>query len=184
MWRNKGNFVKFLCVDVKAEESQDKLKAKVLKAIYSSEKKATPTPITHPLQPWNEDAHTFPELRSAEVTRVVANSGHVAFLLKDGRVCCVRVASWVESTSKMMNVDALRQSQRGSSFQVLGDEEYAQQLQAELNSGQGGWSVSDPAGNRRWSSRPGGMFLETHGTLPGSVPPSVLDDNVLSSEWR
>lgn len=140
MSTEKTNLVRFLCVDVKSEETQEKLKTKLLKAIHNSEKKTTPTSsITHPLQPWHEDVHTLPDLRAEDITKAVANSSHVAFLLRNGQVCRIRVASWEESSSaKTMSLDALRQSQRQqgevSSFQVLGDEELAQQLYIELNS--------------------------------------------------
>ena len=185
MSRSKENCVKILCVDVKAQETQDKLKAKVLRAIYNSEKKSSPTPITHPLQPWNEEVHTFLELKPEDVSKVVANSSHLTFLLRDGRVCRVRVASWEESSGKAKSIDALRQNQRGNSrFQVLGDAEYAQQLQAELNSGPGNWNIAGAP--RRWSARPAGdLFLEVHGGgLTSPMHPAVLDDNALGSRWR
>ncbi len=146
----KEHLVKFLCVDVKSSETPEKLKAKVLKAIHNSEKKSAA--IAHPLQTWTADAHTLPELNSHQVLKVVSNSTYVAFLMRDGRVCRVRVASWEEPVgSKALSLDTLRQSQQQQqqqqpqrpSFQVLGDEEYARQLQAELNSDLRTWGRSD-----------------------------------------
>ena len=187
-------------MDVRQEETQDKLKAKVLKAIHSTEKKTTPpTPITHPLQAWNEEVHCFPELKSEEVVKATANSTHLAFLLRDGRACRICVASWEESpASKNATLESLRRRGGGGSglssrFQVLGDEEYAQQLQAELNSGRhgdgatgGDWfapSIGGGAGGRqRWASsaRPaGGVYLEANGTFP-----NILDTgSVRGIEW-
>jgi hypothetical protein len=133
MSEGNDNLVKFLSVDVKSSETPGKLKAKVLKAIHNSEKRTST--ITHPLQSWTDESHSFQELRADQVVKVVANSSHVAFLLSDGRVCRVCVNSWEESSgSKTLSLDVLRQPQERPSFQVLGDEEYARQLQAELNS--------------------------------------------------
>ena len=154
MAEGKNHLVKFLCVDVKSGETQEKLKAKVLRAIHNSEKKSS-SMITHPLQAWTDNSHTFKELRADQVTRVVANSSHVTFLLSNGRVCRLRVKSWEESSgSKTLSLDALRQPQQRSSFQVLGDEEYARQLQAELNSDLRLWSRGD---YRRQSLQLGGF---------------------------
>lgn len=185
------HLVKFLCVDVKSGETQENLKAKVLKAIHTSEKKSAT--ITHPLQSWTEEAHSFLELKAEDVLKVVANSSHMAFLLRDGRVCRIRVASWEESTSsKTLSLDALRQSQQRPSFQVLGDEEYARQLQAELNSDLSTWPRGD---FRRPSLQFGSMFgnmedyvqggLQTL-DVPGSTVPSyiMMDDNAMTSGWR
>ena len=142
--------VKFLCVQVKPGESQEKLKWKVLKTISNSEKKATPTSVNHPLQGWTEDAHSIKELRARDVVKVASNSSYVTFLLDNGKACRLPVTSKVESSSlkTFANLDALRMSGLGGRagdsrrFQVLGDEEYAQQLQSELNTSVGGldWS--------------------------------------------
>lgn len=143
MTEGRSHLVKFLCVDVKSGETAEKLKAKVLRAIHNSEKKSSST-ITHPLQTWTEESHAFKELRADQVVRVVANSSHIAFLLSNSRVCRLRVNSWEESSgSKTLSLDALRQPQQRPSFQVLGDEEYARQLQAELNSDLRLWSRGD-----------------------------------------
>jgi len=142
--------VKLLCVQVKPGESQEKLKSKVLKTISNSEKKATPTSVSHPLQGWTEDAHSIKELQARDVVHVSSNSSYVSFLLSNGKACRLPVTSKDESSSvkTFASLDALRMSglggQTGDSrrFQVLGDEEYAQQLQSELNASVGGldWS--------------------------------------------
>lgn len=192
----KARLVKFLCVDVKSGETQENLKLKVLKAILASEKKSAT--IAHPLQSWTEEAHSFPELQAEQVLKVVANSSHVAFLLRDGRVCRIRVASWEESaSSKTLSLDALRQPQQKSSFQVLGDAEYARQLQAELNSDLSTWARGD---FRRPSLPFGSMYrnmedlmqngvslqgLDVPGGTVGTVPSYVVvDDNAMASGWR
>ena len=194
---SKGNedFVKFLSVEVKSGETQEKLKAKVLKAIHNAEKNSSvPTSlITHPLQPWTSDFHTFADLKARDVVKAVTNSSYVAFLLRDGRVCRVRMASWEESSGrKTLNFDALRRSQQGagSSFQVLGDEEYARQLQAELNSGRGQWDGGVARGGNEQRLPP---FMPFGGRLAGTVDEFVplsptmstpLDDHTLTNEWR
>lgn len=195
-----GRFVKFLSVEVKSGETQDKLKAKILKALHNSEKSSISTVsavthITHPLQPWTGELHTFPDLFAEDIFKVAANSSYVVFLLCDGRVCRVHVSSRDES-SKMTSLEALRRSQTGGgSFQVLGDEEYARQLQADLNSGRAQWESSRgneqrlppfvlPFGGRLTGSVdefvPFGGSLEVH----GSVPFAGLVDNNLTNEWR
>ncbi len=134
--------VKVLCIQVKPGESQDRLKAKVLKTISNSEKKATPTSTSHPLQNWSEEAHCIAELHAQDVANVTTNASHVAFLLGDGRVCRLPMVSKNQPSSikTFSNLDALRvsglsgHSGEGRRFQVIGDEEYAQQLQSELNS--------------------------------------------------
>lgn len=132
--------VRFLCVEVKSGETQEKLKAKVLKTISNSEK-TTPISTTHPLQTWNEEIHSLQELVAEDVVKVASNSSYVTFLLSNGRACRLQMSSREESHSSktFANLDALRRSGTSfhqgarSSFQVLGDEEYAQQLQIELN---------------------------------------------------
>lgn len=182
MSKEKAHLVKFLCVDLKSGETQENLKAKVLKAIHSSEKKSDT--ITHPLQSWTEEAHSLPELQAEDVLKVVANASHIAFLLHDGRVCRIRVASWEESaSSKTLSLDALRQPRQRSSFQVLGDEEYARQLQAELNSDFSTWAQGD-------FQRFGGMYrndrMQNGLDVGGTVPPYhvMMDDNAITSGWR
>ena len=204
--------MKFLSVEVKSGETQDKLKAKVLKALHNSEKNALSTSsplthITHPLQPWTGEVHTFPDLKAEEVIKAAANSSYIAFLLQDGHVCRVRVSSWDElsgGSGKMMSIDALRRSQQGtgSSFQVLGDEEYARQLQTDLNSGRMPWESTSGGGGRGGGSEQrlppfvvpfGGRlagnvdeFVPLHGSLElqGSLPFAGLEDSTLTNEWR
>ena len=137
--------VKFLCVQVKPGETQEKLKAKVLKTISNSEKKATPTSASHPLQAWTEEAHCITELCARDVVKVASNSSHISFLLSNGHACRLPMSTREESSSvrTFSSLDALRISglaarpgERGR-FQVIGDEEYAQQLQSELNADMG-----------------------------------------------
>lgn len=194
--------MKFICVDVKSGETQEKLKAKVLKAIHNSEKKSSPnSSITHPLQSWTEETHAFPDLKAEEVHQVVANASHVAFLLRDGRVCRVRVASWEEASNSggsrtTLSLDALRQQttsqQPRPSFQVLGDEEYALQLQAELNNRHVGWHRGDyrvPPTSVHFPR----VSLPLHNTEVQSIsvsnasPYCVVDyvtENTISNDWR
>lgn len=185
--------MKFLSVDIKSGETQERLKVKVLKAIHNSEKKTTPTSsVTHPLQSWSEEVHTLPDLKAEEVVKVVANSSYVAFLLSDGRVCRIRVASWEESSGARKSVSALRQSHE-SSFQVLGDEEYARQLQAELNSDHdGGWNRIDDR-ESGWSRpvrlpvavAPLASSVSRHvERLMPDLDTALLEDSSLTSEWR
>lgn len=140
MSEDERKLVRFLCVEVKSGETQEKLKAKVLKTISNSEKKTTPTPISHPLRTWNEEVHTHQELAAEDVVKVASNSSYVTFLLSNGQVCRLQMSSREESHSSktFKNLDALRRSGatscQGERFQVVGDEEYAQQLQTELNS--------------------------------------------------
>ena len=198
MSSGRESLVKFICVDVKSGETQEKLKAKVLKAIHNSEKKTSPnSSITHPLQTWTEEAHSFPELRAGQVHQVVTNASHVTFLLKDGRACRIRVASWEESTSgsRTLSLDALRQQtsqQPRPSFQVLGDEEYALQLQAELNNRHVGWHRGDyrvPPTSVHFPR----VSLPLHSAEVQSIsvsnasPYCVVDyvtENTISSDWR
>ena len=194
MSKENEDFVKFLSVEIKSGETHEKLKAKVLKAIHNAEKNSSSPSslITHPLQPWTSDVHTFPDLKARDIVKAVANSSYVAFLLQDGRACRIRMASWEESSSrKTLNFDVLRQSQQGagSSFQVLGDEEYARQLQAELNSGRQ-WDGGVARGNNEQRLPP---FMPFGGRLAGTVDEFVplsptmsvpLDDHTLTNEWR
>ena len=179
--------VRFLCVEVKSGDSQEKLKTKVLRAIRSSEKKTTP--ITHPLQPWSEEAHSLPNLKANDVAKVVVNSSHVAFLLQDGQVCRMGVASWKESSAgkSFSSLDALRQSQQSSSFQVLGDEEYAHQLQAEFNSIPE-WNRASPSipfvDNSRLVNLEDPLAVDFLAIQRASMPFSFPEENSLTSEWR
>ena len=128
--------VRFLSVVLKTRETQESLKAKVLKSISNSEK-ITPTSVSQS-QTWNEESHTLGDLVSQDVVMVASNSSFVTFLLVSGTVCRLPMSSREEfhSSKTFTNLNALRQSATASShasFQVLGDEEYAQQLQMELN---------------------------------------------------
>lgn len=197
MSKGKDQLVKFLCVEVKSGETQEKLKAKVLKAIHNSEKKSAT--ITHPLQSWTDESHMFQQLKADEVVKVVANSTHIAFLLSDGRVCRVCVNSWEESSgSKTLSLDALRQPQQQPSFQVLGDEEFARQLQEDLNAHFQTWTRADIRGSSASVPFPsmyrniddlmqtGLQGIEVPRSLiPPLGPPLVMGDNALPTvTWR
>ena len=200
--------VKFLCVDVKPGETPEKLKTKVLRLIRHAEKKTTPaSSIIHPLQTWNGELHTLPDLKAKEISKVVANSSCLVFLRNDGRVCHLGVNSWEETSDNkpFSSVDALRQSRHlGSNIEILGDEEYARQLQAEFSSGSSSIAAGREHDWRRNRSRysPPSLSLGLGGILSSatveenlqvppilhirgnSMPYSLLEENSLNSEWR
>ena len=175
--------VRFLCVEVKSGESQEKLKAKVLKTISNSEK-TTPTLASNPLQTWNEEAHTLQDLVAEDVVKVASNSSYVTFLLRNGRVCRLQMSSREDSHSSktFTSLDALRRSgtsfRQGprASFQVLGDEEYAQQLQNELNAN------TSPIMGPDWSQNRNVPRMSTPGPSIVSDVEGIIGEQLVDSE--
>lgn len=168
---------KLLCVPFKDGHSTEKIRRRILKRLKKVERKSCSSIFIKPLcQPLTADIHT-----------VVSNSNYVAFLLKDGRVCRMKVSSLVGHTSHQLVQDGRRPDSQESSFQVLSDAEYARRLQAQFDQetdGRGGalerYRVMDglgPAALSPYISLPqswsppslGGTFTAT---LPPSSPPT------------
>ncbi len=186
--------VNLFCLDLKPQDTREKRKGRVLKAIRNAEKKTTPIPpISHP---WREEAHALQELKGSEVLQVQASSDYIAFLLKDGRVCRMRVGSCGEKTpsrSLASHLKYFNQGPRGGEASgVLGDEEYARQLQAEFNS----WNRNGPEElnqDRSFSEGASSSVMQEESSAAlnslmeahrNPITLSMLEDNPLNSEWR
>ena len=123
--------VKLLSVKVKPEENADSVKARVLKFLKNVEKANGAEGGLFDKSDCDY-VHFVHDLDADSVLQVVSNSNYIGFLLKDGRVCRMRCTSRLDVDSR----SNIRYTARPS-FQVQSDAEYAKQLQAEYNTGEG-----------------------------------------------
>lgn len=118
---------KLLCVPYKEGYSPDKIRKKILKRLQKLEKKTTPSTYVKSL----------PGVPADQVLSIVTNSKYIACLLKDGRVCRMKVSSSSTLTTYQVPPDFKTGSTRPggpeTSLQVLSDAEYARRLQAQFD---------------------------------------------------
>ena len=114
---------KLISIPLKEGESPEKIKQRILRRLKKLEK--SPTTTNH--------VKDINGLVIDDVYCVVSNSQYIVFLMKDGRVCRLRVSSSSKLTQYQLIPEISSRRSRDPSFQVLSDAEYARRLQAQFD---------------------------------------------------
>ena len=120
---DKQCVAKLLCVPFKDSHSTEKIRRRILKRLKKVERKSCSSMFVK----------TLPEPLANDIHSVSSNSKYVAFLLKDGRVCRMRVSSVTDVATQQFLPDSRRGGPQENDFQVLSDAEYARRLQAQFD---------------------------------------------------
>ena len=120
--------MRLLSIPLKEGDDKDKVRRRVVKKLKQLEQHISSGSAS------DLTIRVLENLKADNVSRVVANSRYLVFLLKDGRVCRMRCHSRTEASGQQKATEEmLKKKARDTPFQLLSDAEYARQLQVEFD---------------------------------------------------